>query len=127
MKTEIKASGFLKQDSVQTAKKTSGLKFDDNKLKLELVPVEAVEALARAFGYGAKKYGEWNWSNGIAHMKFVGALKRHVDAYIKGEDIDAESGNHHLDHALASLAMLRTSIQYDIGEDNRPTYNKKKD
>lgn len=107
--------------------KAIGLKFDKDKLRLELVPVEAVEALARAFGYGANKYGEWNWSNGIAHMRFVGAALRHITAYIKGEDIDSESLNHHIDHALASLAMLKASIVNNIGQDDRPLYFKKED
>jgi hypothetical protein len=35
-----------------------------------------------------------------------------------GEDID-ESGNHHIDHAIASLMMLRENIHLNKGKDNR--------
>lgn len=102
--------------------KETGTKHDTGKLRLELVPVEATEAMARAFTYGANKYGDWNWSKGIAHTRLFGATLRHMWAYFKGEDIDPESGNHHLDHALASLAMLRASIQNSLGIDDRPKY-----
>jgi Domain of unknown function (DUF5664) len=102
-----------------------GTKYDQGKLRLELVPVEAVEAIARAMTYGANKYGDWNWSKGIDHMRLVGAALRHLTAYMRGEDLDKESNNSHLDHALASLAMLRASVQNNLGKDDRPTYNRK--
>lgn len=104
----------------------SGRKDDTEKLRLELVPVEAINAIARAMTYGAKKYTAWNWSRGIAHMRLVGACLRHVTAYVAGENIDRESGNHHLDHALASLSMLRASIENNLGEDDRPKYFRNK-
>lgn len=100
----------------------SGTKHDKDKLRLELVPVEATEAIARAMTYGAKKYGDWNWAEGIAHARLFGAALRHMWAYFRGEDIDKESGNHHLDHALASLAMLRASVANNLGKDDRPKY-----
>lgn len=117
------------EDYKDSLKKNSeeGLKYDTGKLRLELVPIEATEAMAKAFTYGANKYGDWNWSNGIAHSRLFGAALRHMWAYFKGEDMDKESGNHHLDHALASLAMLKASIINNKGKDDRPTYNKRKD
>jgi len=101
---------------------SGGTKNDQGKLRLELVPVESINAIARAMTYGAKKYGDWNWAKGIAHTRLFGAALRHMWAYFRGEDYDQESGNHHLDHALASLAMLRASIDNSLGEDDRPNY-----
>ena len=103
----------------------SGTKYDQGKLRLELVPVEATESIAKAMTYGASKYGDWNWSRGIAHSRLFGAALRHMWAYYRGEDIDKESGNSHLAHALASLAMLVASVENNLGEDDRPTYNSK--
>jgi hypothetical protein len=103
----------------------SGTKYDSGKLRLELVPVEATEAIARAMTYGAVKYGDWNWAQGIDHSRLYAAALRHMTAYFRGEDVDAESGNHHLDHALASLAMLKASVQNKLGADTRPAYNRK--
>lgn len=105
---------------------SEGKKNDQGKLRLELVPVEAINAIARAMTYGANKYGDWNWSKGIAHTRLFGAALRHMWAYFRGENIDAESGNHHLDHALASLAMLRASVDNSLGEDDRPVYMHRK-
>lgn len=105
----------------------TGTKHDNGKLRLELIPVEVLNAMARAFTYGANKYGDWNWSKGIAHSRLYGAAFRHMTAYFNGQDFDEESGNHHLDHALASLAMLKASIDNNLGKDDRPTYQKPKD
>jgi hypothetical protein len=104
----------------------TGTKFDQGKLRLELVPIEAVEAIAKAMTYGANKYGDWNWARGLDHSRLVGAALRHISAYMRGEDVDAESGNTHLAHALASLSMLVASIEGGMGKDDRPTYRRKK-
>lgn len=83
-----------------------GKKFDDDKPAMGLIPPHAEIELAKAFGYGAKKYGQWNFLGGIQYTRLVGAVRRHINAFMLGEDIDPESGNHHLGHALAGLAML---------------------
>jgi hypothetical protein len=113
-------------DVVKEVSFSVGTKFDQGKLRLELVPVEATEAIAAAMTYGAKKYGDWNWAKGIDHSRLVGAALRHISAYMQGEDVDSESGNEHLAHALASLSMLVASRKQGLGKDDRPTYGRKK-
>ena len=86
--------------------------FDNYRTKppLELVPMALTQACARALGYGAAKYAPNNWRRGMRWGEVFGALKRHLDAWNEGEDIDAEedggSGLNHLDHAAACLAFL---------------------
>jgi hypothetical protein len=47
-----------------------------------------------------------------------------MNSWMTCEDID-ESTHHHLDHAIASLMMLRENIHLDKGVDNRnPIYKK---
>ena len=101
---------------------------DEHKLKYSRVPSEGIRAAARAFQYGAGKYdidaprnweraamdGKWTWC-----QLFDSAQRHLVDAWAEGEDIDAESGLHHIDHALANLMMLKTMITYGYGEDDR--------
>lgn len=86
--------------------KNEGLKFDKNKPRITLIPVEAILEMAKAFTYGANKYQDHNFKNGIKYSRLVDATFRHLLAYMDGENIDAESGNSHLSHALASIAML---------------------
>ncbi len=86
--------------------------YDDyvNKPPMELVPRALTKACARALGYGAAKYAPNNWRRGMRWGEVFGGLKRHLDAWNEGEDIDAKedggSGLNHLDHAAACLAFL---------------------
>lgn len=85
----------------------AGTKNDSGKPAITLIPREAVEGCAKALTYGAKKYGRHNFREGIAFSRLADACMRHLLAYMDGENIDDESGNNHLDHAMASLAMLQ--------------------
>lgn len=86
----------------------TGVKQDSFKLRMDLIPPEAEEALAQILTYGAKKYAPRNWEKGISADRVYAALRRHLLGWIKGEPIDAESGFSHLDHALCCLAFLVT-------------------
>ncbi len=84
------------------------VKHDAAKVRLELIPAEATFALGRAFTYGVttKGYPVDNWAKCDDPRRYVGATLRHLTSYQAGDFIDAESGLAHLDHAIASLAML---------------------
>lgn len=84
----------------------SGDKFDDDKLRMDLIPPEAIEALASVLTHGSKKYGDNNWMGGISYGRVYGAIQRHLQSYRKGEYYDAESGLPHLWHAFTELAFL---------------------
>lgn len=100
-------------------KPTEGKKFDQNKPDLSLIPSEFSAEVARAFMHGEKKYGRYNYLNGMEWSRIVAALKRHVDAFWDGEDLDSESGYSHLGHAGACLAMLMVYKNRNLGTDNR--------
>ena len=104
---------------------TEALKHDKEKLKLELIPPEAINSLGEVLTFGAKKYGERNWENGFCYSRLFGALMRHLWAFWGGEDIDAESGLPHLYHAHACIAFLVTHYDRKIGVDDRYTIHKK--
>lgn len=90
-----------------TDKTTSGgTKHDSGKPSISLIPKEALWGMATAFTFGCKKYGAHNFKQGITYSRLADACYRHLSAFMDGEDIDADSGNSHLYHALASLAML---------------------
>ena len=82
-----------------------GKKFDTGKLRYDLVPIEALEGLAKVLTYGAEKYDPNNWQH-VESDRYVAALFRHIMAWRKGEANDPESGHHHLEHALANVAFL---------------------
>ena len=83
-----------------------GQKFDSKKLRYDLVPVEADQSDAEVFTYGAGKSGDRNWEQGIRFSRLYAAARRHLHAWWCGEDIDQESGLHHLAHVRANMAMI---------------------
>ena len=85
---------------------SKGTKHDSGKPSISLIPKDALWGMAQAFTYGAKKYGAHNYRDGIQFNRLADAAYRHLSAFVEGEDIDEESGNDHLYHALASIAML---------------------
>lgn len=88
-----------------------GIKHDDGKLPLGLIPPEALLAEAAVLRHGASKYGPHNWRKGIAYSRIIDAALRHITAWIGGEDLDAESGLPHLAHARCCLGFL---IAYEV-------------
>jgi len=84
-----------------------GNKFDDGKLRYDLIPVFPLRELARVYTIGAKKYADRNWELGLKYSRILGALMRHLEAYRGGEDIDPEGGQHHLSSvAWCAFALI---------------------
>jgi hypothetical protein len=97
------------------------LKYDQDKVRLELIPPEFLYATGRGLTYGAKKYSAGNWAlgKGFQWSRLYGAIQRHLTSWSGGEDIDPESGNHHLDHASCMLAFLVAHVWRKKGVDDR--------
>ena len=64
--------------------------------RFDLVPNEFERALARHYGMGTRKYSDRNWEKGYKWSLSVGALRRHLAAWLDGESIDEETGSNHL-------------------------------
>lgn len=84
------------------------VRFDAGKLRYELVAPEMLEGLAQVMTYGAGKYGERNWEQGMTHDRMMGSAFRHIESYRKGELLDDESNLEHLSHAAWNLLALLT-------------------
>jgi hypothetical protein len=74
--------------------------------RMDLIPAEALEELGRVYGFGIKKYSAHNWRKGYDWSLSMSALLRHYMAFQRGEDVDPESGLHHLAHAMFHCAAL---------------------
>ncbi len=95
------------------------------KVPMGLVPPIAEVHEARAFGEGAERYGPYNWrAAGVDAMTYIHAIRRHLAAYLDGEDDDPKSGVPHLAKIRACCAILLDA--HDLGnlEDNRPPAGK---
>ena len=97
----------------------AGIKYDEDKPRMELLDSYALEQLAKVLTFGANKYGEFNWCKGIQYLRLLGAALRHIYAFIAREDLDPESGLPHIAHAMANLMFLLGMSQIHPELDNR--------
>jgi len=99
-----------------------GLKFDGGKIPWELIPEDAIEAVARVLQFGAKKYAARNWERGIVYSRLYGAMRRHGKAWFQDrEDLDPETGLPHLAHlACEVLFALAFELRGQTELDDRP-------
>jgi len=94
-----------------------GDRRNEGKLRYDLVSPEAIKTLAAVYTEGAKKYADRNWEKGLPFMEIFASLQRHAWAWAAGEDMDSESGLHHMAHvmwnAAAILHLRLTKPQFD--------------
>lgn len=93
-----------------------------NKVGFSALPWRVLLGVSMAMSEGAFKYGRHNYR--IAGLKasvyFDAVLARHLTPWWEGEDIDAASGLHHMDKAIAGLMCIRDSILNGNWIDDRP-------
>lgn len=100
--------------------RADGRKYDDHKTRYDLLPPEALEQWARVLTYGASKYGDRNWEEGIVWSRVFAAAQRHLWAWWNGEDLDDETGLSHLAHAMCCVGFLLHFTRHRSDLDNRP-------
>lgn len=86
------------------------LKMLEHKLKLSLVPRKLIENMAKVYEYGLVKYSRDSWRKFTpeqANECLPDAAFRHLLAYLDGEEIDPESGLHHLDQCAWNCQTIR--------------------
>jgi hypothetical protein len=67
------------------------------------------------------KYQAWNWRiAGVRSSTYISAMKRHLDAYVSGEEYDPVDGTHHLGNIMACAAILLDAQAADKLNDDRP-------
>lgn len=106
-----------------TALPEQGKKFDEGKLRYDLVPSLAFEEVVKAWTIGSKKYGDRNWENGLNYGRTFAALMRHAWAWWRGESYAKDDGQHHLAAvAWNALVLLHFELNPERYKkfDNRP-------
>ena len=93
---------------------SQGNRFNEGKPKWSLVPQSSLIPMVQVLEFGAKKYGAYNWAKGLSIRETCESLKRHLDAFMEGEDDDPESKLSHIGHIQCNALFL--SWMYE----NRP-------
>lgn len=127
----IKCEGFAPGDiltvpvPVKDGSTNPKAKFGATKPDLSLIPPVAMAEEAMAYENGAywKGYGPFNWRDRAVDARtYVAAIKRHVDAWLDGEEYCSDAPDvHNLGAARAGLGILLDARAQGSLVDNRPT------
>lgn len=112
-----------------------GHRKNAGKLRYSLAPRFAQQEYVRVWTKGAEKYtekdeqgnvirdGAHNWRRGMTWCSVMDSLKRHVDRWEAGEDIDPENGCYHTSEIMANAAMLTEFVKiFGEGDDRQHSY-----
>ena len=91
---------------------SEGIRYDQGKAPMGLLPFRALRAVADVLGFGAQKYAPNNWAKGMDWSRIEHSLLRHFERYKAGEKADPESGLSHLAHLACNALFL---LEYEIG------------
>jgi hypothetical protein len=88
---------------------------------LSTIPLPVLFELGVAMLEGACKYRRHNYRvSGVRASIYFDAAWRHLADWWEGQDIDPDSGLHHVTKAIASLVVLRDAMMNDKLTDDRP-------
>lgn len=96
-----------------------GIKYDQDKIRTDLLSAVALEEVSKVLTFGAKKYGPNNWRYGMHWSRLIGATLRHIFAFMRREDLDEETGLSHIAHAMCCLMFLLEFQKRKSGCDDR--------
>lgn len=97
-------------ESAEEEMKTQGAKHDDGKHDWSLLPPDATEEVIRVYEHGVNKYGRDNWRKGLYFSRIFSAIMRHLWAWWKGADRNAEDAN--LKHLAQAAWGCLTLLEY---------------
>lgn len=103
--------------------KEKGSRYNEGKPEWSLVPQSALIPMVRVLEYGKKKYSAFNWTKGLSITEVCESLKRHLDAFMEGEDMDGESKLSHIGHIQCNALFLSWMMEHRSDMDDRININ----
>lgn len=113
----------LKEDSIKPESNImksglqGGMRFNNDKIRYDLLEPHAIEELVKIFTFGSRKYAPNNWLKGLSWTQVNASLKRHLAQWEKGEDRDQETQLLHMAHvawnALAIVSYYKYRPEFD--------------
>jgi hypothetical protein len=95
--------------------------YGDKKPPVHLIHQIAELHESAALHSGRRKYGENNYiATEVEAMTYVGAMLRHIKAWVSGERVDPKELVHHLGAVKACATILLTCEATGMMVDNRP-------
>lgn len=84
----------------------------EGKGRYDLLPFEAIDAIAKRFEYGAKLHGENNYKLGIPNSSLYDSALRHIFQAMNGLEDEP-----HLAAAACNICMLLYNKAHDLGKE----------
>lgn len=97
-----------------------GLRYNEGKTRFALVSPFSEKGNAEIVTIGANKYAERNWERGMKWTTVADSLYRHMNAFMRGEDYDPETGKLHIDHVQTNASFLSHYYRFYPQGDDRP-------
>jgi len=72
--------------------KSGASRNDIGKIRLDLIPPEALLELGEVFGEGAVRHGDENWKKGMPNSVVLNHMMRHLLLYMKGDRDEPHMG-----------------------------------
>lgn len=91
--------------------KTGSKRFNEGKPEISQLDPRFLIDLADLITKSAAKYGKYNYALGQEYHTPFDSLMRHAMKFWQGEDMDPESGLHHVLHMAANCMILYSSIK----------------
>jgi hypothetical protein len=85
------------------------------------VPLHLLAGACRVMMGGMQKYKPLNWAKGMLWSICFDCTMRHMFKWwYAREELDQESMEHHIDHAICNMLFLKHYLDYYPEGDNRP-------
>lgn len=97
-----------------------GLRFNEGKLRVDLVPTSAIIGIANGLTIGLTKYPERNWEHGMKWTTVTASLERHFLDFKSGMDYDPDDGVLLIDKVLTNAAFIKEYYSTYLQGDDRP-------
>ena len=107
-------------DRVWVSESPKALTYDEGKEPLSRLPWAGIDSMARVQAYGHRKYRDYdNYRKGMEVSRNLSCAIRHIRDFMGGQDLDSESGESHLGHAMCRLAFVLQNIHDEVEIDDR--------
>ena len=104
--------GDVREDSSRVF--ATGARRNDStgKGRYDLLPVEAIQALAQRFEYGASLHGDNNWRKGIPNASLFDSALRHLFQALNGQ-----TDEDHLASCMWNVSVLIYNREHNLGRE----------
>lgn len=103
----------IREDSNRVFESGARRNSSDGKGRFDLLPVEAIVALAKRFEYGANLHGANNWRKGIPNASLFDSALRHLF-----QALNSEEDEDHLASCLWNVSVLIYNREHNLGKEN---------